>query len=91
MSAEIFTLASMQNAELEGEESEESGVSFTEGDHPDLSICDPSGRALFLHHIVADLQEFLCVFVQMSSPLSSCLISRLACVVVNWLTMSSAV
>lgn len=40
MSAEIFTLASMQKAELEGEESEESGVSFTEGDHPDLSICD---------------------------------------------------
>lgn len=67
----------MQNAELEEEESEENGVSFSEGDVPDL--------------FKSVTQHFFRVFVQMSSPLSSCLISRLACVVVNWLTMSSAV
>lgn len=33
----------------------------------------------------------MCVFELTASPLNNCLISRLACVVVNWLTMSRAV
>ena len=49
---------------------------------PEPFYCNISG---------CDFMSWWCVFVLVSSPLSSCLISRLACVVVNWFTMSRAV
>lgn len=43
------------------------------------------------HFVVTSLHPSSVKFAFESSPLRSCLISRLACVVVNWFTMSSAV